>query len=135
MVPQALEQLSSNPSPEAFIALLIDTYLDFLNSNPRFLRLIQWTALERPELIKNVQNHWQTILQANHAARMVWTTASDDDIKHLTLSVIGICTFHFFFGGVIKYHLGIEPSHPTFLAIRKAHVKQLLLAALKGVSQ
>jgi TetR/AcrR family transcriptional regulator len=135
VVPDTLEQLGSNSSPEMFISILVDTYLDFLNDNPTFLRLIQWTALERPQLMQDVNNHWQTILQANQAARMVWVNASEDDIKHLTLSVIGMCSFHFFFGDVIGQHLDINPNTAEFLQKRKEHIRLFLLSALKGISQ
>ncbi len=138
VIPNTLEHLGIDPlgatlSPDVFISVLVDTYLDFLDTNPKFLRLIQWTALERPQLMQGVQNHWQTILQANHAARMVWSDASQEDIKQLTLSVIGICSFHFFFGDVIGQHLGIEPRTPAFLQKRKEHIKLFLLAALQGI--
>jgi TetR/AcrR family transcriptional regulator len=135
VVPSTLAQLGSHPDPERFISILVDTYLDFLHDNPTFLRLIQWTALEHPQLIKDVNHHWQTILQANQAARMVWTNASEDDLKHLTLSVIGMCSFHFFFGDVIGQHLDIEPNTPEFLQKRKEHVKLFLRSTLKGISQ
>lgn len=131
VVPQIKVQLKTNSDPERFISLLVDTSMDFLNANPTFLRLIQWTALERPQLIQNVHNHWQTILQAND---LIWIHASEDDIKHLTLSVIGMCSFHFFFGEVLKYHLDIEPDQAQFLQNRKTHIKQLLIAAFKGQS-
>ncbi len=135
VVPQVLEKLGQNPNPETFISLLVDTYLDFLEANPTFLRLIQWTALEHPQLIQHVQNHWQSILQASQAARMVWISASHEDIKQLTLTVIGMCSFHFFFGEVIGQHLDIQANSANFLQQRKNHIKQFLLAALKGISQ
>jgi TetR/AcrR family transcriptional regulator len=136
VVPSTLEQLGSTPEPQVFISVLVDFYLDFLASHPRYLRLIQWTALERSHLMQDVQSHWQTILQANQAASMIWTTTSNpEDIKHLTLSVIGMCTFHFFFGDVIGPHLEINPRDPAFLQARKDHLKLFLTAALRGTKE
>ena len=136
VVPDSLKQLGENPEPQVFISVLVDFYLDFLEGHPRYLRLIQWTALERPQFMKDVQSHWQTILQANQAASMIWVnTSNPEDIKHLTLSVIGMCTFHFFFGDVIAPHLEINLHDQAFLQSRKNHLKLFLTAAFRGTKE
>jgi TetR/AcrR family transcriptional regulator len=136
VIPASFEQLQGNLEPQVLISVLVDFYLDFLASHPRYLRLLQWTALERPQLMQDVQSHWQTMIQANQAVSMIWSTASNpEDIKHLTLSVIGMCSFHFFFGDVIAPHLDINPHDETFLQARKDHLKLFLTAALRGMKE
>lgn len=134
VVPNAFATAGPNASPENLTHALIDVYLDYLNEHPRFLRLIQWTALEKPALMDEVENHWQTVLSAVEAVSLVaYASATKRDEKQLTLSVIGICTFHFFFGRVIAKPLEINTDSSHFLSERKRHLKLFLTAALRGL--
>ena len=136
VVPDALAAAGTHASPEQLIHALVDIYLDYLSKNPRFLRLIQWTALQRPKLMDEVEAHWQTVLSAVEAASLVWDTPLDEDeVKQLTLSVMGMCTFHFFFGQVIASPLGLKTDKASFLAARKQHLKTLLTAVLHGLQK
>lgn len=136
VVPDALSSAGEHASPETLIHALIDVYLGYLHANPRFLRLIQWTALQRPQLMNEVEAHWQTVLSAVEAVSLVWQTPpAKPEVKQLTLSVMGVCTFPFFFGSVIAGPLELQPDRPSFLAERKAHLKVFLTAALRGLQK
>ena len=136
VVPDALVAAGDHASPEEIIHALIDVYLDYLYDNPRFLRLIQWTSLQRPHLMDEVEVHWRTILSAVEAASLVWQTPPPKkEVKQLTLSVLGMCTFSFFFGSVIAGPLELQVNEESFLAERKAHLKTFLTAALRGLQK
>jgi len=134
VVPEAIASAGQDAQPEKLLHTLVDVYLDYLNVNPRFLRLIQWTSLQRPELMDEVESHWQTVLSAVEAVSLVSSASSTKrEIKQLTLSVLGMCTFHFFFGSVIAKPLALNTTNTRFLAERKRHLKWLLSAALRDL--
>ena len=134
VVSQAKELINPDISNVELLASFIDLYWQFLTANSRFLKLLQWTALEQPYAMNKVQEHWNTILGASDLVGYVLPAGtSEETIKHLTLSVIGMCTFSFFFGQMAAQPLGIDTQDDSFVNTRREHLKTQLTAILQNL--
>lgn len=134
VVSNAKELIDLNLSNVELLTSFVDLYWQFLTTNPRFLKLLQWTALEQPYAMDKVQEHWNTLLGASDlVGYVVPAGTSEESIKHLTLSIIGMCTFSFFFGQMAARPLGIDARDDTFLDTRREHLKAQLAALLQNL--
>ena len=133
IIPNALEQAGTNPSPNRLIEVFTDAYMDFHHHNPEFLRLMHWIALEQNRLMLEVQAHWLSITQIMQSVMMTVTgsTFEHEDQRQLVLSIIGICNAHLMYGQTLAEPMGLEPSSLQFLEQRKIHVKKILKTALQ----
>lgn len=62
IVPKALERAGENPNSDKLIEVFIDTYLEFHQINPEFLRVIHWISLTDHRLMTQVVTHWEHVV-------------------------------------------------------------------------
>ncbi len=127
VVPSALAKLGAKLFPEKAIGALIDAQMDFAESHARFYRLLQWTSLENPHLVDNVQAHQKAFELSEQAVKMVYgKNISASETKQMVVSILGATTFLAFFGETTAKGLGIDPNSKSFRAARRLHLKHLL---------
>lgn len=138
VLPEALQQAGKDS--KVLLETLVDVYLDAIRAQPRFFRLLQWTALQRPELMSNVQMHSKNFELAEEALALI-TQGSLPRLEQQqwVLSIVAICTFHAFFAPMFQGWLLQDYSSHTggthFLESRREHIKTLLglaLGSMKG---
>jgi len=131
VIPSAFAKLKDDPSPKEIIDSLIDVYLDFLEDNPIFFRLLQWASLENTRLIDAVSAHWQTILAASSLAQELTKDSQwENEVPQLVYSIIGLCTVHYSFGSCLGNPMGVSLNE-AFLLERKNHIKKILYTLLE----
>ncbi len=131
VIPSAFAKLKDDPSPKEIIDSLIDVYLDFLEQNPIFFRLLQWASLENTRLIDAVSAHWQTILAASSLAQDLTKDSQwENEVPQLVYSIIGLCTVHYSFGSCLGNPMGVSLNE-AFLKERKTHIKKVLYSLLE----
>lgn len=111
---------------EALLNLVADRYWRFLEQNGRFLRLLHWTALQTPDSLDRAQSHWHTVVGAFDLIRRLLPSVSQEGARQLTLSILGLYTFHHFFGRMAAPPLGIDPESEDFSLARERHLKAVL---------
>ena len=130
VVPEALQR-AGEALREVLVETLVDIYLDAIIAQPRFFRLLQWTALQHPELISSVQLHHKNFELAEQAvATVTQDELTKDEQQQWVLSIVGICTFHAFFAPMFQGWLKSSANEKRFLESRRAHIKTLLHSAM-----
>lgn len=122
--------------PEKVIEELIILYFRFLNDNPEFVNLLLWENLNRGrgiegsdfELTKDPVLHHldETIQHGIRSGRL----RDDIDVKHLLISLIGLCLIYFSNRYTLSKTLGLNLSSCETLAVGIKHVVELVL---KGI--
>lgn len=131
VIPQALAALNHDPNPKEIITSLIDVYLDFLEQNPTFFKLLQWASLENTRLIDAISDHWQTILNVFALTQeLVQDSDFENEVPQIVYSIIGLCTVHYAFGECLGNPMGVALNE-AFLQERKTHIKKILLKLLE----
>lgn len=131
VIPAALMQVGDNASPKDLVNSLIDIYLDFLEANPNFFRLLQWASLEDTRLVHAVSAHWQMILDVfDLSHNLARHSDFSQEISQLVYSLIGICTVHYSFGDCLARPMGVALDS-DFLAERKKHIKKLIFKLIE----
>lgn len=130
VVPEALQR-AGNASKAVLIETLVDVYFDAIIAQPRFFRLLQWTALQRPELMTSVQMHHKNFELAEQAlAQLTQGTLTKSEQQQWVLSIVGMCTFHAFFAPMLQGWLESSATEKHFLELRRQHLKTLLRSAI-----
>lgn len=131
VAPRALARLAEVSDVGERIAALVDSYFEFLEENPDFFRLIQWSELQGNPLTNEVTAHWEALERALQAVSGVLSgKAAGEDPRQVVMSVIGLCNAHLVYGQTLGTPLGLDVRSPEFLASRRAHLKRFLIAAL-----
>jgi len=131
VIPAAFANLSDNPTPKEIISSLIDVYLDFLDQNPIFFRLLQWASLESSRLVDAVSDHWKMVVDALQLAEtLVEGSDFKDEVPQVVYSMIGLCTVHYSFGTCLGNPMEVKLNE-AFLSERKAHIKKILYKMLE----
>jgi TetR/AcrR family transcriptional regulator len=133
IMPTALQKAAGKTDTHTLIDVFIETYTDFHQAHPEFLRLMYWTTLQGIDLHEKVNPHIQNSANALKAVMLTLSSAgSNEDAIQTLLSVIGAANAHVLYGSTLITPLGVDPNNPEFRATRKAHLKRLLLASLTG---
>ena len=89
--------LERGRSPREKLSRLLESYFDFLDSEPEFTRLLQWENLEKGRHLKK-ENHLLTknpfLAQFRHIVEDGMASGefrADLDIPHLAIHFIGLC--------------------------------------------
>ena len=137
IVPAALARAGTQPTAHDLMDAFVDAYLDFHQRNPEFLRLMHWVSLSGGRLLPQAVSHWNTLATMLSAVVMTLegTGLEREDPRQMVLSVIGMCNAHLTYGHTVAEPLGLHPSDPDFLGMRKAHLKRLLAALIAGSSR
>jgi TetR/AcrR family transcriptional regulator len=136
IVPKALERAGKNPNADRLIEVFIDTYLEFHDSNPEFLRVIHWISLTDHRLMTQAVTHWNSLATMLSTVIMTLknTPLEREDPRQMVLTIIGMCNAHLSYGATVAEPLGLHTNAPGFLETRKTHLKRILIAALRGSS-
>ena len=136
IVPTALERAGENPDAETLIEVFIDTYLEFHQTNPEFLRVIHWISLTENRLTTQAVTHWNSLANMLSAVMMTLkdTPLEREDPRQMVLTIIGMCNAYLTYGVTVAEPLGLHTNAPGFLEARKTHLKHLLIATLRGSS-
>lgn len=131
IVPEALAKGGEQATREELIAALVEAVMDFHVQHPEFLRLMQWSELQRNGLIHEVPANAQVVQTAAEAISAVTqgTPLAGEDVRHLVMSIMTACYAPFIFGSTLGIPLGLNVNAPEFQAGWRAHIKRLLLAA------
>lgn len=119
-------------SPAEALALVSGTYFDYLVDHPRFIRLVQWEALNGGAFLGDVSAHLES-LEAGVSTLMKGLSArgnSQADSVQLLIDMIALCWFPLAHGPTLLRALGIDAGDPAFLAERKRQVVATLTATL-----
>jgi AcrR family transcriptional regulator len=114
--------------PEAMLAELVGSYLDFLSSHPTFIRLVERESLNGGSQLAQNLPHLAAIQSGLEAARS--QLPPSEDARQLLLSVMGMCWFPLSQSGTLLPALGLDAQDPAFLAARKRHIVNLVLHGL-----
>jgi TetR/AcrR family transcriptional regulator len=125
-----------NPNSDRLIEVFVDTYLEFHAANPEFLRVIHWISLTDHRLMTQAVTHWNSLATMLSAVMMTLknTPLEREDPRQMVLTIIGMCNAHLTYGATVAEPLGLHTNAPGFLEVRKAHLKHLLIATLRGSS-
>lgn len=123
---------------EETITELIQIYFKFLQENPEFVNLLLWENLNRGrglegadfELTKDpTMHHLDLTIQSGIASRKL---RPDINVKHLLISLIGLCLIYFSNRYTLSKILHVDLSSKKTLSEGIDHVVQLVL---KGILQ
>jgi TetR/AcrR family transcriptional regulator len=133
IVPNALQRTNGKTDLATLIDVFIETYADFHQAHPEFLRLMYWTTLQGIDLHEKINAHIENSASALQAVMLTLSSAgSSEDAIQTLLSVIGAANAHILYGSTLIAPLGIDYNTPEFMKLRKAHLKRLMLASLAG---
>jgi hypothetical protein len=132
IVPRAFAALGPSSSPREVVEALADAAFDFVQSDPTFFRLIQWSELQGNSLINELGSHWQVIDGALAVVREVLARSGrpQEDARQVLMSIIALCDAHVVHGQTLGLPLGVDVRDAAFLEARRAHLKRFLTAAL-----
>jgi TetR/AcrR family transcriptional regulator len=135
VVPEALQR-AGEASKEILLETLVDVYFDVIVTQPRFFRLLQWTALQHPELISSVEMHRKNFELAEEAvATITRGKLPKAEQQQWVLSIVGMCTFHAFFAPMFQGWLKSSATEKRFLESRRKHLKTLLRSAISSFKE
>ncbi len=132
VAPRALARLGPQAGAQDLIEALVDAVFELLDEHPAFIRLVGWSQLQGNTLINDLPSQWDAIAAAVDAVRGVlsYSAAPQRDVRQTVMSVMALCSAHILLGNTLGTPLGLDVNAPEFLAARRAHLKQFLLAAL-----
>lgn len=120
--------------PEAELAAVVASAIEFVAARPAFVRLLDREALAGGRLLNATPVHAAALerglamagdLLARGAGRPV-------DPAHLLLDVLALCWFPFAHADTFARGLGLDPADPDFVAARTRHVVEFVLRGLRG---
>jgi TetR/AcrR family transcriptional regulator len=123
---------STADEPAVVLEQFIHNYIDFLAANPNIVRLVERESLNNGTALVKNPTHFKTLadgltsLQQGLAQQGVTTI----DPKQFLISILSLCWFPFVHTSTLLPTLGLDANDPAFLAARKQHVTQLVLASL-----
>ncbi len=107
---------------------LVGSYLDFLDANPHFIRLVERESLSGGSRLARNLPHLAAIRAGLEAARE--PLGLQEDPRQLLLSVMALCWFPLSQSRTLLPALGLDAQDPAFLEARKRHIVHLLLHGL-----
>ncbi len=130
VVPATLTQVTPQTTSSELLGLFIDSYLDFHEAHPEFLKLIHWCILQDNHLIDEVNAHMSTTSSMVQAVVLTvqGSKLQSEDPRQIALSIVGLCNAHLSYGKTLALPLGLNVDDPSFLEARRAHLKRSLLA-------
>lgn len=110
----------------------VNSYIEFLQSHPTFVRLVEWEALGGGRFLGDVPAHLVGLQEALSTAKEELASGAfrKTEPAHLLISIMGLCWFPFAHTETLVRSLGLNPKDPAFLESRKRHVADLLLNGL-----
>ncbi len=132
VAPSAFARLRESADLPQLVEALVDSFLEFLERNPLFFRLVQWSELQGNGAINELPSQWDAIATAVETVRDVLKRRGDttQDPKQMVISIIALCSAHLVYGQTLGTPLGVDVRDPAFLEERAAHLKTLLVAVL-----
>jgi len=120
--------------PEAELASVVGSFLEFLAERPAFVRLVEREALAGGRLLNATPVHAAALEGGLATARdLIGRGASRPvDPAHLLLDVLALCWFPIAHAETFARGLGLDPADPAFVAARTRHVVDLLLRGLRA---
>lgn len=132
-----IDPFSHPQDPEKVIEELIGVYFKFLQDNPEFVNLLLWENLNRGRGIEAsdftlskdpVLHHLdETIQQGIRSGRL----RSDINVKHLLISLIGLCLIYFSNRYTLSKTLHLDLSSGETLKTGIKHVVELTLQGIR----
>ena len=132
VAPSAFARLNESADSSQLIEALVDSFLEFLERNPMFFRLVQWSELQGNGAINELPSQWDAIAAAVETVRGVLGRRGNttQDPKQMVISIIALCSAHLVYGQILGTPLGVDVRDPAFLKTRAKHLKRLLVAVL-----
>ncbi|MBO0790471.1 MAG: TetR family transcriptional regulator [Ktedonobacteraceae bacterium] len=113
-------------TPEEGLRIVIERIFDFFLTHPTFIRITEWEALNGGRFLGNLPRLVTTLREAFQVLHeeIGWQSDAEQFIIDLT----ALCWFPIAQADTFLKPLGVDVRDPDFLARRKQHVVNLLLA-------
>jgi AcrR family transcriptional regulator len=120
--------------PEAELAAVVASFLEFLAARPAFVRLLDREALAGGRLLNATPAHVAALEGGLATTRDLLVRVADRpvDPAHFLLDVLALCWFPVAHADTFARGLGLDPADPAFAAARARHVVDLLLRGLRA---
>ncbi len=115
---------------------VLDAYLDFIEANLRYPRLVQQQVAGAPAFHDHIREHLAPLYEwTRDALDGVAPEAGPLSAKHLFISISGIVINYYTYGAVLGPLWELDPLGPEALVERRAHVHWLVEALLDRLEQ
>ena len=114
---------------------LLDAYVDFLNENRRFSRMVQ-REVASGRHVQHITDHMAPIFRlGEELVRQAYPATRDGELaaSQLLVSFYGMVVSWFTFSPVVEGLLGADPLSERWLAERKRHLQRMLDLVLAAV--
>lgn len=130
-IAQAAQRAAIANTAREVIAAGVEGYIDFIAANPNFVRLIERETLSNSRFIADNPVHVRSLEvgMSTTAHYLPPSLVASIDLRQLTISIMALCWFPIAHANTLLPALGLNPSDPEFLQIRKQHVVDLLCRA------
>lgn len=122
--------LASGQPPDVILSAAVSDYFDFVTARPNFVRLIHREALSDPRRLDELPlplAAGQEMLAAL-AQELGFAKTETGDAAHFLFSLISLAWFPHVYGDTLGRVIGLDPGAADYLAERKRHATELLLA-------
>lgn len=115
---------------------LVDSYLDFLEQNRNFGRIVQREASGGRHMERIKRRMVPLFELGTRAVQGSYPTTRSGDLaaEHLLVSFYGMIISYFTYAGVIEHLLGSDPFSNENMAARKLHLRRMLDIVLAAIA-
>ena len=124
MLREQAQQPDANP--EEGLHVVIERLFDFLVTHPTFIRITEWEALNGGRYLGHLPRLVTTLREAVQVLQE--EARWDIDAEQFIIDLVALCWFPLAQAETFLKPLGVDGHDPAFLARRKQHVVQFLLA-------
>jgi AcrR family transcriptional regulator len=120
---------AADDRPDAVLGAIVDTFLNFLNARPSFVRLIEREAAAGGTVLRDVAAETPAVADGIAALRafLAEPAFGGTDPADLLLSVLALCWFPIAHADTFTRALGVDPDDPAFRPAWRQHVVALVL--------
>ena len=121
--------LASGKDAEVVLAGAVSEYFDFMIDHPKFVRLMEWEALNGGSQLQQASPLVEVVREAIEAmgVELEVGPSHQQATAQLLLSIISLCSFPLVHSRTTLSALGLDPSDPAFAESRKRHVVELVV--------
>lgn len=112
--------------PEEGLRIVIERIFDFLMTHPTFIRITEWEALNGGRFLGDLPRLVTTLREALQVLHK--EIGGQRDAEQFIIDLTALCWFPVAQADTFLKPLGVDIRDPDFLARRKQHVVNLLLA-------
>ena len=120
--------------PEAVLAAVVESFLDFLVARPSFVRLVEREAAAGGTMLRAVAAETPAVQAGLMTLGRSFAAPAFGGAEpaHILLSLLALCWFPLAHADTFTRALGLDPENPAFLPAWKRHVIALALRGLRA---